>query len=321
MISRNRPTGLAAWSGSLPRFGAVLAVLLGFMLAPLTLARPLAASAAVTVTSHFIWTTTSSNVSSSFTTINNGATNGAPKALLFITPNYDPGGVCGCVTDLAHVGAVWNDGAKQWTIFNLDLSVMQVGVSFNIMVVQKASSQAFVATATSANMSANGTVINKTATNGKSNALLQVTPTLPQGPFLGVFNAHPIGVVYGLGAGGNQWAIQNVDNASMPTGAKFNVMVGAKPSNGGKAVLLTGTSANTVSTDTFISNSQTTGNPNTIVFETQNADPGFNFGSGDIATTGVAYRASPTDLETVFNEDGTSMPTSTHYFNLLVFPS
>jgi hypothetical protein len=98
-------------------------------------------------------------------------------------------------------------------------------------------------------------------------------------------------------------------------------MVGAKPSNGGKAVLLTGTSANTVGTDSFVSNSQTTGNPNAVVFETQNADPGLNFGFGDVAPTGVAYRVSPTDLVAVFNEDGSSMPSGTHYFNLLIFPS
>jgi hypothetical protein len=58
-------------------------------------------------------------------------------------------------------------------------------------------------------------------------------------------------LVYGLGTSGNQWAIQNVDNGAMPVGAAFNVMVGSKASNGGKAALLTGTSANTSGTDTF----------------------------------------------------------------------
>jgi hypothetical protein len=37
--------------------------------------------------------------------------------------------------------------------------------------------------------------------------------------------------------------------------------------------------------------------------------------------TGVAYRIGPTDLVAVFNETGAAMPTTTHYFNLLIFPS
>ncbi len=280
----------------------------------------LPASASVTVTSHFVWTATSSNVSVWFTFINNGATNGDPNALLFVTPTYDPGGVCGCVTDPAPIGVLYAGGAQQWTIFNENETDMPVGASFNVMVVQKATSNVFTVQATAQNTSANGMTISKSSINGKSNALLQITETHPQS-LGGPFNPHPTGVVYGLGTAGNLWDIQNVDNAAMPIGATFNVMVGSKPSNGGKAVLLTGTSSNTVTTDTFVSNSETNGNPNAVVFETQNADPGLNFGSGDVATTGVAYRVGPTDQVAVFNDDGTSMPSSTHYFNLLIFPS
>lgn len=105
----------------------------------------LPASAAVTVTSHFIWTTTPSNVSIAFSFINNGATNGDPGALLFVTSSYDPGGVCGCVTDPAPVGVVWAGGANQWTVYNADVSNMPVGAAFNVLVVQKPSSRVFVA--------------------------------------------------------------------------------------------------------------------------------------------------------------------------------
>jgi hypothetical protein len=285
---------------------------------PLSVSTALPASAAITVTSHFIWTNTSTN--SFYTLINNAATNGEPNALLFVTPTYDPGGVCGCAIESAPVAAIWAGGANQWGIITQDVSNIPVGAAFNVLVVQKASSHVFAVTATSQNTSANGMTISKTAINGNSNALLQVTQSIPKG-LGGVFNPHPIGVVYGLGASGNLWDIQNVDNAAMPLGATFNVMVGGNPSNGGKAVLLKGTSTNTVGTDTFVSNAQTTGNPNAVVFETQNADPGLNFGFGDVAPTGVAYRMSPTDVAAVFNENGASMPTGTHYFNLLIFPS
>lgn len=290
----------------------------GFAIA--TVARSVGASAAVTVTSHFVWTTTSSNVLSAFSIINNGATNGEPNALLFVTPAYDPGGVCGCATDSSPVGVIWLPGDSQWAILNEDLSDMPVGVAFNVLVVQKPTSQVFTATATASNTTANGMTISSSVINGKGNALLQVTQSMPSG--LGsILNAHPIGVVYGLGSSGNLWDIQNVDNATMPIGAKFNVLVGAKPSNGGKAVLLTGTSSNTFGSDTFISNSETTGNPNAVIFVTQNADPGLKFGSGDIAQTGVIYDSSPRDVAAVFNENGAFMPPGIHYFNLLIFPS
>ena len=131
-----------------------------------------------------------------------------------------------------------------------------------------------------------------------------------------------MGVVYGLGASGNQWAIQNIDNATMPIGDAFNVMVGAGKSNGGTAVLLTANSSNSFSAYTLINNSQTNGNPNTVVFETENADPGLHFGTNDKAPMGVIYRAAPAgDVEAVLHEDLTTMPTATHYFNLLIFPS
>lgn len=67
------------------------ALLCSAMLVALAWAAP-SASAAVTVTSHFIWTATSSNEIAGITLINNGATNGLPNALLFVTPTYDPAG-------------------------------------------------------------------------------------------------------------------------------------------------------------------------------------------------------------------------------------
>jgi hypothetical protein len=280
----------------------------------------IAASAAVTVTSHFIWTTTSSNIQLFASFINNGATNGDPNALLFVTPTYDPGEICGCVTDPAPVGVIWAGGVNQWAILNEDLSPMPVGVSFNVLVVQRPSTDVFTVTATAQNTTGNGMTINATAINGKGNALLQVTQSMPLG-IGSVPNGHPIGVVYGLGSRGNLWDIQNLDNATMPAGAKFNVMVGGAPSNGGSAVLLTGKSSNTFGSTTFVSNAETTGNPNTVVFVTENADPGLNFGTGDVAQTGVVCDTSPRDVAAVFNENGSAMPTTTHYFNLLIFPS
>jgi hypothetical protein len=157
---------------------------------------------------------------------------------------------------------------------------------------------------------------------GKGAALLQVTQNYtPDGQEVPDVNGNAPGVVYGLGSSGKDWDIQNLDNASMPTGAAYNVMVGAGASNGGKAALLTGNSGNTSGATTTISNKETNGNPNAVVFDTPNADPDFNFGAGNPHPTGVGYATSPSDVEYVFNEDGAAMPSSTYYFNLLIFPS
>jgi hypothetical protein len=281
------------------------------------------ASATVTVTSHFIWTATSSNTIDGFITeINNDATNGNPDAILFVTPVFNSGGVCGCVDMTDPIAVLYGGGAQKWVIIDTALGNIPAGAEFNVLVVQKPSTSVFIAKATASNISGNGFTLNQKATVGKGTALLQVTQNYtPNGHQVPSVNENAPGVVYGLGSSGNEWDIQNVDNSAMPVGAAYNVMVGSGASNGGRAVLLTGNSANTSGADTFISNKQTNGNPNAVVFETQDADPNLNFGAGDPHPTGVGYATSPSDTEYVFNEDSASMPALTYYFNLLIFPS
>jgi hypothetical protein len=283
------------------------------------------AVAAVTVTSHFIWTATSSNtIAGFFVEINNAATNNNPNAILFVTPVYDSGGICGCQTFPAPVEVQYAGGDQKWGISDLGTTTVDIppGTQFNVLVVQKPSATVFTATASAANISANAFVLNQKSTVGKGAALLQVTQNYsPGGHLVPSVNANPPGVVYGLGPSNNEWAIQNTNNQPMPTGAAYNVMVGSGASNGGKAVLLTGNAANTSGAATNISNSETNGNPNAVVFETPNADPSLNFGANFPHPTGVGYAVSPTDQGYVFAEDGATMPTTTHYYNLLIFGS
>jgi hypothetical protein len=72
---------------------------------------------------------------------------------------------------------------------------------------------------------------------------------------------------------------------------------------------------------TVISNPETDGNPNAVVFETQNFDPNLHFGANFPHQTGVGYANSPTDQGYVVALDGAAMPTTTRYFNLLIFGS
>jgi hypothetical protein len=303
-----------------------LAVLTSAATISLCLLQVQPAAAAVTVTSHFIWTATSSNtIDGLVTEINNAATNGNPNAILFVTPVYDSGGVCGCVTMTDPIAVYYLGGDQKWGIMDSTISTannIPVGSEFNVLVVQKPSSSVFIATATASNRTGNGFILSNPSTVGKGGALLQVTQNYtPNGHQVGAVNGHSPGVVYGLGAGGNQWDIQNLDNASMPVGSAYNVMVGSGASNGGRAALLTGSGSNTVGPLITIGNQETNGNPNAVVFETQNADPNLHFGVGDPNQTGVGYATSPDDFEYVFNENGNVFSRPPTYFNLLVFPS
>ena len=58
-----------------------------------------------------------------------------------------------------------------------------------------------------------------------------------------------------------------------------------------------------------------------MVLATQSFDSNLNFGTNDPHPYGVGYTDSPSDVEYVFNEDRSSMPTTTYYFNLLIFLS
>ncbi len=294
------------------------AVIFAGLFVPMSMAAP-PASATVTVTSHFIWTATSSNTSSFVTFVNNAATNGLPNAMLFVTPNLSPGGICTCVTDPVPVGVLYNLlGSGKWSIFNEDESTnIPIGASFNVLVVQKPSKEVFVQTATPSNTGGGDfTTINSKLTNGKPKAQIIITPNYDPGGTNGALDDHTIGLFYES----NKWSVFNEDLAGMPLGVHFNVMIGATKSNGGQMVLQTATNSNISGDSTIIVNPQSTGNPNAVLFDTPNWNPGGSGGTSDTAATGVLYYLSPTDDAAVFNEDGSTIALNAA-FNVLIFPS
>jgi hypothetical protein len=270
----------------------------------------------VTVTSHFVWTPGSANTSGEFAFIDNGATNHQPGDLLFVTPNYDAGGVGAGKLEPGAIGVVYWF-TDHWAIFREDQSAMPAGLSFNVLAVppNRVGKSAFVHTAGPyPNTGGNHTFISSPLINGKPNALIQVTQVYYPGGKRPTFNPHAVGVVYD--PVNKRWAIFNEDNAPMPVGASFNVLIGSAPSNGGHAVLLTTTRSNQKGDLTFISNAQTNGDPNNITFVTQNWNPGGgDAGTYNNAQIGVLYVGSE---EGVFEEDLATMPLHAA-FNLLIF--
>ncbi len=285
--------------------------------APLASASAAAAAANVTVTSHFVWTATSANSGGDSTFINNFATNNRPGAILFVTPNWDQGGVCGCVYDRAPVGVWYDNSTGRWAIFNENLSAIPVGASFNVLVVPAASSSVFVQTATAGNSGGDSTFLNSPLTNGLPATRLMVTQVWNPNGAGGIYNNHAVGVWYD--SGNSRWAIFQEDKAGMTTGASFNVMVGTKKSGGGTSALQTATTANISGDSTFISNAKATGNPNAVVFETPNWNPGGVGGTYDQPPTGTWWAGS-NGQAAVFNEDASLMPLNAA-FNLIIYQS
>lgn len=267
----------------------------------------------VTVTSHFVWRPTSGTTSGDSTFLGNGATNGNRKDLLFVTPNLSPGGIspCPCLLDPTPPVGVWYNGS-QWAIFNEDSSSMGTLFSYNVLVVPKAGHAAFAVHATSASKHGDYVIINSPATNGNPKALLQVTQVFNPS---NVFNPHQIGVRYFKVR--RRWAIFNEDGAAMPLNASFNVLVGNAPSNGGQTALLTATAGNKLNAAVLISNAETTGNPNNVVFVTQDFNPSDKGGTSNDASVIVAYSGTK---EAAIDWASPAAPVGAA-FNLLIFSS
>ena len=258
----------------------------------------------------FVHTATTGNSAIDFTKIDNALTNGHPNAIAFTTPNYNPGGVGGTY-NIHNIGVTYN--GSQWRIFNQNGSSIPVNAAFNVLVPNPDTS-VFVHTVTAANTYAGyTTIIDYPLTNGNPNAKILVTPNYGPGGVGGIYDDHPIGVMYSSG----KWVIFNQDFVAMPLGAAFNVFV---PTAGpGVAVFVhTATAGNSTLDGTFINNALTNSNPNAIIVVTPNYTPvGGCPCAGDSHPIGVVYNHYIRKWA-IFNRDGTNMPVYAA-FNVYVF--
>ena len=291
------------------------------MLASVATASPADASG-VTVTSHFVVTDDpAAHVSGDSAYLNNGAAIDDPHAILFMALNDTPGGVCGCAIVTKPLGVWFDPALSDWAVFTEDASTMPAAPSFNILVVQKASSSVFVQHATASNTVGNHTFINSRLLNGNPRASIQITQDFnPGGAPAGTFNDHPVGVRYYPSK--KKWAIFNEDNAKIPMTAAFNVMVGSAPSNGGKAGLVAVTNFDHHIGTILVNSPVSNGNPNNVTFVTQVYNPGGKGAIGDRHPLEVAYPDPGTMIfkETLNNSDFTTAPVGAR-FNVLIFSS
>lgn len=248
--------------------------------------------------------------------IDNAAINGNPRAILIVTPHWNPGGTQAGVYNNHNIGVYYIAGSGRWSIFNQDFAAMPAKSSFNVMV-RPASQTAFFHRAAGANISGNYTLIDSPATNGNPGALLFITPNWNAGGANGVYNDHPTGVFYLASAG--KWAIYNEDMAAMPENAAFNVVVmraQVAADYGNSTFLHNATSRNILLNYTTIDHAGSNNKGNAMVFVTHNWGESGIYNSHP---TGVFYISDRQGggKWAIFNQDKVALPTGVN-FNVFV---
>jgi hypothetical protein len=169
----------------------------------------------------FVHHATDENSRGDYTYINDPSINGDANAIVLVAPSTDRGNAGDATYD--HNIGVWYEGVnkKKWAIFNQDRAAIPGGAAFEVVI--PPASQSFVHYAVPDNTISNFTYLGNPLTHGEPNAGLSVTQNWNPGGGGGVYNDHPIGVVYDQDV--QEWAIYNKDSKLMPNGAAFNVAV------------------------------------------------------------------------------------------------
>jgi len=173
----------------------------------------------------FTHTATGANSRGDYTYVSHLAIDGDPNAVVLVAESTDRKNARGSSYD-RNIG-VWYEGAneKKWAIFNQDRAAIPAGRTFEVIIPQ--ASETLVHYAMLDNTVGNRTYLDNPLTNGEPDALLTVTQNWNPGGGRGVYNNHPIGVLYDADI--RKWAIYNRHGAPMPDGAAFNLAVGRLP--------------------------------------------------------------------------------------------
>lgn len=243
----------------------------------------------------FVHTATSGDTSLNTTRINNPLTNNRPNALLFITPNYNPGGGSGTYANFP-VG-VYYSSLGQAAIFNENVSgSMPIGASFNVLALPPRA-ESFVHKADFTNILGNSTELGNPLPDDDPNVLFFATQNWNPGGAGGTYNNRNIGVYFDA-----TWLIFNQNGANMPDQAAFNVLARNPDA---ASFIHTATAYNTSTHFTTIEHPLLSGNPNAMVIVTPNWNP---FGSSGVYNDhpiGVQY-SNPNWV--IYNQDLTDIP-------------
>ena len=164
----------------------------------------------------FVHRATADNSRGDYTYLSDPALNGDPNAVVLAAPTGARGG--GGEYD-HNIGVWYEPRARKWAIFNQDLAAVPAGATFRVVL--PPASESFVHRARPADPVRQTTYLDDPLTNGEPDAVVSVTQNWNPGGGPGVYNDHPVGLLYDEDA--QKWAIENRDGARMPDGAAFNV--------------------------------------------------------------------------------------------------
>lgn len=169
----------------------------------------------------FAHTATDENSRGDYTYIGDPAIDGDPNSVIIVEADADRDGDSETTYD--HNIGVWYDfvDRKRWAIFNQDRAAVPNGATFRVIL--PLASDSLVHRARVTNTVGHITYLDDPLTNGQPDAVLSITQNWNPGGGVGVYNDHPVGVLYDEDV--EKWAIYNLDNAPMPEGSAFNVAV------------------------------------------------------------------------------------------------
>ena len=170
----------------------------------------------------FVHRATAANSRGDYTYLDHPSINGDPDAVVLAVPAPDRGNAGGGA--YGHNIGVWYEPERgRWAIFNQGLAAVPVGAAFEVVV--PPADEVFVHRATLLNIVGNATYLDSPLTSSEPDAEVSVTQNWNPGGGNGVYNDHPVGVLYDEDV--EKWFVYNEDEARMPNGAAFNVAVSA----------------------------------------------------------------------------------------------
>ncbi len=173
----------------------------------------------------FTHTATDANSRGDYTYISHPAIDGDPNAVVLVAQSTDRANARGASYD--HNIGVWYEGIneKKWAIFNQDRAAIPAGATFEVIIPK--ASETLVHYAKLGNTVGNRTYLNNPLIVGEPDALLTVIQNWNPGGGRGVYNDHPIDILYNADI--RKSAIYNRDGAPMPDGAAFNIALSGVP--------------------------------------------------------------------------------------------
>ncbi len=165
----------------------------------------------------FVHTASAENSRGDYTYLSHPRLDGKPDAVVLAGPSSEQGGAAYG----RNVGVWYEPERRRWAIFNQDLSAVPAGSAFGVVI--PPASGSFVHRAAQENTFDNVTYLDDPLLNSRPGADVSVSQNWNPGGGDGVYNDHPVGVLYDEDA--FRWFVYNEDGARMPRGAAFNVAV------------------------------------------------------------------------------------------------